>query len=342
MKKDRHRRHFKKKDRTDLPSDDYEFSEEYAAEDSRLIEAKGSLSPLMSFISIALLILFTMYLIAVKHSGGKLTSPKEAIASFFMPLRSDYYEMRVDSEDYEANANKEVSKFMQDNGYSDKLETSAFNRNTAMYLKQEDGRSLTLPGSYGSTTFYIKPKKADADLSIHITYDVFAVTELTDGSLAKMADVNCSDTTERKRLDNIDALLNGHILFFRENHNGKYSGLIENGEMVYRTSEHRNDLNSNGEYKIKVYWIWAEYYEQMVNAQADGALFDNSGQWDKMVDFIEKNPDEFFYTAEIGTIPNGTEMTDYDILSDYYNNGDKLIIENTKYFGFNVRTYAER
>ena len=102
-----------------------------------------------------------------------------------------------------------------------------------------------------------------------------------------------------------------------------------------------NDLNSNGEYKIKVYWIWAEYYEQLVNAQADGALFDNSGQWNKMVDFIEKNPDEFFYTSEIEAIPNGTEMTDYDILSDYYNNGDKLIIENTKYFGFNVRTYAE-
>lgn len=333
-----HFRHTKSKK---ISEDDYEVSEQYKAEDSRLIEVKGSLSPLMSFISIALLILFTIYLIAVKHSGGKLISPKEAIASFFMPLRSDYYEMRVDSENHEANANEEVSKFMQENGYSDKLETSAFNRNTAMYLKQEDGRSLTLPGSYGSTTFYIKPKKADADLSIHITYDVFAVTELTDGSLAKMTDVNCSDTTERKRLDDIDELLNGHILFFRENHNGKYSGLIENGEMVYRTSEHRNDLNSNGEYKVKVYWIWAEYYEQLVNAQADGAIFNNSDQQDKMIDYIEENPDQFFYTAEIGDIPDGTTMTDYAVLSDYYNSGDKQIVENTKYFGFNVRTYAE-
>lgn len=341
MKIDTHHRNSKTKNCIKPTSEEYEISDEYKAEDSRLIEVKGSLSPLMSFISITLLIFFTIYLIAVKHSGGKLTSPKEAIASFFMPLRSDYYEMRVDSEDHEANANEEVSKFMQDNGYSDKLETSAFNRNTAMYLKQEDGRSLTLPGSYGSTTFYIKPKKADADLSIHITYDVFAVTELTDGSLAKMADVNCSDTTERKRLDNIDALLNGHILFFRENHNGKYSGLIENGEMVYRTSEHRDDLNSDGEYKIRVYWVWAEYYEQLVNAQAEGAIFDNSDQQDIMVEYIAENPDEFFYTAEIGDIPDGTAMTDYNLLSDYYDNGDKQIMENTKYFGFNVRTYAE-
>ena len=333
--------HFRHTRSKKISDDDYEFSEEYKAEDSRLIEVEGSLSPLMSFISIALLILFTIYLIAVKHSGGKITSPKEAITSFFMPLRSDYYEMRVDSEDHEANANEEVSKFMQENGYSDSLETSAFNRNTAMYLKQEDGRSLTLPGSYGSTTFYIKPKNADADLSIHITYDVFAVTELTDGSLAKMTDVNCSDTTERKRLDDIDALLNGHILFFRENHNGKYSGLIENGEMVYRTSEHQDDLNSDGEYKVKVYWIWAEYYEQLVNAQADGAIFDDSDQQDKMVDYIAENPNEFFYTAEIGDIPDGTAMTDYAVLSDYYNSGDKQIVENTKYFGFNVRTYAE-
>ena len=332
-----HFRHTKSKK---ISEDDYEVSEQYKAEDSRLIEVKGSLSPLMSFISIALLIFFTIYLIAVKHSGGKVTSPKEAISDFFMPMRSDYYEMRVD-EDFEANVNEEVSKFMQDNGYSDSLKTSAFNRNTAMYLKQEDGRSLTLHGSYGSTTFYIKPKKADADLSIHITYDVFAVTELADGSLAKMSDVNCSDTTERKRLDDIDELLNGHILFFRENHNGKYSGLIENGEMVYRTSEHRDNLNSDGEYKIKVYWVWAEYYEQLVNAQADGAIFDDSDQQDKMIDYIEENPDQFFYTAEIGDVPDGTAMTDYAVLSDYYNSGDKQIVENTKYFGFNVQTYAE-
>jgi len=338
MKRKSHFRHTKSRKISD---DDYEFSEEYKAEDSRLIEVEGSLSPLMSFISIALLILFTIYLIAVKHFGGKITSPKEAITSFFMPLRSDYYEMRVDSEDHEANANEEVSKFMQDNGYSDSLETSAFNRNTAMYLKQEDGRSVTLPGSYGSTTFYIKPKKADADLSIHITYDVFAVTELADGSLVKMSEVDCANSAERDRLDDIDELLNGHILFFQENNNGKYSGLIENGEMVYRTSEHRDDLNSSGEYKIKVYWIWAEYYEQLVNAQADGALFDNSSQQAEMLDYINNNPDEFLCTAEIGAIPDGTAMTDYDILSDYYDNGDKLIIENTKYFGFNVRTYAE-
>ncbi|ADU22759.1 hypothetical protein [Ruminococcus albus] len=337
MKRKSHFRHTKSRKISD---DDYEFSEEYKAEDSRLIEVEGSLSPLMSFISIVLLILFTMYLIAVKHSGGKITSPKEAISDFFMPMRSDYYEMRVD-EDFEANTNEEVSKFMQDNGYSDSLKTSAFNRNTAMYLKQEDGRSVTLPGSYGSTTFYIKPKKADADLSIHITYDVFAVTELADGSLVKMSEVDCSDTTERKCLDNIDELLNGHILFFRENCNGKYSGLIENGEMIYRTSEHMDDLNASGEYKIKVYWIWAEYYEQLVNTQADGALFDNSDQQAEMLEYIKNNPDEFLCTAEIGAIPDGTEMTDYDILSDYYDNGDKLIIENTKYFGFNVRTYAE-
>ena len=57
--------------------------------------------------------------------------------------------------------------------------------------------------------------------------------------------------------------------------------------------------------------------------------------------YIEKNPDEFFCTGEIGAIPDGTELTDYEVLSDYYNSGDKLIIENAKYFGFNVRTYAE-
>lgn len=292
--------HFRHTRSKKISDDDYEFSEEYKAEDSRLIEVEGSLSPLMSFISIALLILFTIYLIAVKHSGGRIKSPRDAISGFLMPMRSNYYEIRVDEEDVESNYNEEISKFMQDNGYSDSLKTSPFDRSTTMYLKQEDGRSLTLPGSYGSTTFYIKPKKADADLSIHVTYDVFALTELSDGSLMKMSEVNCSDSSERNRLDDVDEMLNGHILFFRESNSGKYSGLIENGEMVYRTSEHRDDLNSDGEYKIKVYWIWAEYYEQLVNTQADGALFDNSNQQDIMIDYIKNNPDKFLCAADIG------------------------------------------
>ena len=321
--------------------DEYEYSEAFTAEDTELVEVYGSSLPFITAFCIILLILFTMFIIALKLSGGRVESPKEAISNFFMPLRSDYYEIRVDDEDYEANANEKISEFMQDNGYSERLKTSAFNRNTTMYLKQEDGKAYTCPGAYGSTTFYIKPRKADADFTIHIEYDVYGITALDNGSLIKTSEFVCSDNTARKTLDDVDNLLDGHILFFEDRSNGKYSGLLKNGEMTYHTSEHRDDLNSNGEYKVKVYWIWAEYYEQVVNAQADGALFNSSDQQKQMVDYITKNPDEFFCTAEIGEIPSETEITDYNTLSAYYDNGDKLIMENTDYFGFYVHTCAE-
>ena len=84
--------HFRHTRSEKISDDNYEVSEEYKAEDSRFIEVKGMLSPLMSFISIELLILFTIYLIAVKHSGGKIASPKDAITSFFMPLRSEQFQ----------------------------------------------------------------------------------------------------------------------------------------------------------------------------------------------------------------------------------------------------------
>ena len=341
MKKDTHRRYSKAKNRTEQKSDDYEFSEEYVAEDSRLIEVKGTLSPLLTFISITLLILFTIYLIAIKHSGGKVTSPKEAVSDFFMPFRSDYYDMRVDYASGLASNNEVCTKFMEENGYSNDLKTSAFNRNTIMQLEQEDGKSYTLPGAYGSTTFYIKPRKEDADLTIHIEYDVYGIKQLNDGSLTRVSDICCETNAERETYESVEKLINGHILFFENRINGKYSGLIEDGKMTYRTTEHYDDLNGNGEYKIKVYWIWAEYYEQLVNAQTDGALFENSEHQSDMIDYIEDNTNEFFYAVDGEPVPTNTDIIDYSALSDYYDSGDKLIVENTNYFGFNVHTYAE-
>lgn len=337
MKRTSKSRSSKKCDNSD---NEYAFSVEYRAEDSHLIEVNSPLSLFVTLFCILFVALFTIFLVAVKHSDGKITSPREAISSFFMPLQSNYYEIRVDPASGYASNNEACTKFMEDNGYSNRLETSVFNRNTIMQLDQEDGKSYTLPGAYGSTTFYIKPRSADTDLTIHIEYDVYGIKQLDDGNLARISEINSSGY-ECDLFRNVDDLLDGHILFFENRTDGKYSGLIKNGKMTYRTSEHEDDLNDNGEYKIKVYWVWAEYYEQIVNAQADGALFDNSNQQNKMIEYIEDNPDEFFCTAEIGAIPNGTTMTDYDLLSDYYDNGDKLIVENTDYFGFNVNTCAE-
>ncbi|MCR5021793.1 hypothetical protein [Ruminococcus sp.] len=335
--------YFRHKDQLDRNADDdYEFSEEYPAEEYELAKINSINSPYISLTCILLLILFTIFLIAMKLSGGKVISPQEAVSNFFMPLRSDYYEIRVDNTYGMTNKDEACVKFMKENGFTNNYKTSAFNRNTIMQLDQEDGKTCTLPGAYGSTTFYIKPHKADANLTIHIEYDVFGISKLEDGSLSKVSDISCLTDSEREKYESVDRLINGHILFFKDRNNGKYSNLIKDGKMIFRTSEHTDDLNENGEYKIKVYWVWAAYYEQMVNMQAEGALFDNNDHQDSIIEFIRDNPDEFFYDFDDKHIPNNTAITDYDVLSDYYDNADKLIVLNTNYLGFNVYTHTEK
>ena len=328
-------------DRKDSSDDKYEYSIECDVDDGELVDVYCSISPYITIFSVLMLILFTMFLFALAKSDGKIASPQEAISSYFLPIRSDYYEIRVDPVSETQITDDECQKFMNDNGFTKSLKTSAFNRSTVMQLEQEDNRGFFLPGAYGSTTFYIKPGKSNADLSIHIKYDLYGIKAADNGGLQKISAIQCTELEEREMFNEIDTLLDGHILFFQERTNGKYSGLIENGEMIYRTSDHREDLNDDGEFRVKVYWIWAEYYEQLVNPKSEGALFDNDTEQSNMIRYIKANPDEFLYMQNDLEISDDEDITNFDVLSDYYDSADKLIVENTNYFGFAVNTYAE-
>lgn len=142
-----------------------------------------------------------------------------------------------------------------------------------------------------------------------------------------------NDNGELVRLSNLDSnniadkLIDGHILFFEE-YNCSYSGLLKDGKLTYKTSEHREDLNSNGEYEVTVYWIWPEYYNQLIDTDTDGAVITDSAASEDIRSYIEEHKSNFFYDGEGENKSN--------VPSKRYDNADLFIHQNIDYYGFEI------
>ena len=94
-----------------------------------------------------------------------------------------------------------------------------------------------------------------------------------------------SNTSAHDKALVADRLLDGHILFFKEKEDG-YSGLLKDGRMIYNTAEHKDDVNSNGEYEVTIYWIWPEYYEQLTSVNSENAVVTKSADSEEIQKYI--------------------------------------------------------
>ena len=221
----------------------------------------------------------------------------------------DYYDIRT--EDFE-------SEDMLVGSGSKK--TNADVRSVAACLKLDKSKPCLMPGAFGTTTFFVIPKDADKDIAVEIELNVCGITKADNGEYVRLSET-CGDTGRKA-----EELLDGHILFFTE-YNGAYSGLLKDSKMVYNTADHHRELNENGEYKVTVYWVWAEYYEQLVDTAAEGALITDNAVSDEMKRYIEERQDEFFFTDD-------TQLNDP---SRSYNDGDLFIHQNVDYYGFEIK-----
>ena len=226
---------------------------------------------------------------------------------------SDYYDIRADKPDYNSPT------IIYGN---DSMKTSPNVRSIPANLKNEAGKAL-VPGSFGSTTFYIVPNDPDTDLTVELEINTYGLKQFGENDPMRLSRVECTGA-ERETYDAVDDLLDGHILFFAEK-DSAYHQLLPDGKMCYNTSEHRGELNENGEYEITVYWIWTEYYNQLIDTEAEDALFDNSQDSIEMAEYIKQHENRFFY-----------KKNENDDLSDQYNNSDYLIHQNTDYIGFEI------
>lgn len=228
---------------------------------------------------------------------------------------SDYYDIRTDvSGEYTIIIGTPL------------LKTTPDVRKVTAELCEDSTCGSFMPGSYGTAKVYIIPHDTNADLSVDLSFNVYGTVQTADGQYIRIDDLE-SDNYEQDKCRLADKLLDGHILLFTEMDNG-YSGLMKNGRLLYNTAEHHDDLNANGEYEVTVYWIWAEYYEQLTSLDAEGAAIKNAAELEKVKEYISSCPDEFFFEGE--------EESRSEILSDRYDNADWLIHQMIDGYGFEI------
>ena len=270
----------------------------------------GILTVTLGFSIIACVIIT---LVGIRRSGDM---------SFFQRMRntvrswsSDYYDIRTDYSDKETIVLGNPLR-----------KTTPDVRRIAGSLHEDSSCGSFLPGTYGTAKLYIIPHDADADLTVDLSFNVYGLVQKVDTEYIRIDEAE-NDLPEYEKLRRADDLLNGHILFFTEKDDG-YSGLLKDGRMTYNKAEHRGDLNSNGEYEVTVYWIWAEYFEQLTNMNAEGAVIRDAAESETVTEYIDSRPDEFFFKGEGESVSN--------VPSDQYNNADLLIHQNIDGYGFEI------
>ena len=262
-------------------------------------------------IIIAVAVTFTVIIICKGTSKFGFKGYFQRIGNYVHSFSSDYYDIRVgefDENTIEVNGSRRV--------------TNENDRNVAACLNMDESHPYFTPGAFGTTTFYIVPKDSEQDLDVQLELNVFGITQMDNGEYARMIEAEPTQSVQK-----VENLLDGHVLFF-EGKDETYRTLIKDGKMTYRTSEHKADMNSNNEYKVTVFWVWPEYYNQLVDQSADGALIADASTAEEVKDYIAAHPNNFFYEGD------GSSKSDES--SQQYDNADLLIHQNVDGFGFEV------
>lgn len=228
---------------------------------------------------------------------------------------SDYYDIRTDiSENDTIIIGTPLSK------------TNPDIRKIAAELNEDSSCGRLMPGSYGTAKVYIIPHDANSDLTVELSFNVYGFVQSKNGDYIRIDEIE-NNHSDFEKLRKADRLLDGHFLFFTEKDNG-YCGLLKDGRMTYNTAEHQDDLNSNGEYEVTVYWIRPEYFEQLTSINTEGAFIKNSDELKTITEYINSQPNDFFFKGE------GESVS--DIPSNQYDNADLLIHQTIDGYGFEI------
>ena len=225
----------------------------------------------------------------------------------------------------------------------------------------EDNHGLH-PGSHGSFTFKLYPKKQD-DIIIQFSIKTSAYQYQRDNSGNILLDDQDVEMIEVIDADEDAAkFVGGHILFFEKYNEvtGNYAERI-NGYFQYDIAEHSVEaqFDSSGEiyYPITVYWIWPNTFGQIVFDRGDAdlrdaAMFDQSQTAytpvgsdtpitprNELIQYIlEDSGDYFFSNLETGAASLDTMLSSAENIKTYiiplsngYNNADQVIGENVNF-----------
>ena len=219
-----------------------------------------------------------------------------------------------------------------------------------------------MPGTSGSMTFYIIPRKENLT-SANLTFTLKAYEDDKKTGVAAVSKDN--------QLQN---LVMGHILFFRNRDaDGSYAGWIapdENGSYLTGNSEYsftvtpenKTTFEKDKPYRVTLYWIWPNYIRNYIYTNQNGSLFTNpdSSDYKNLLKFLNKEnfqnneaeqkyskifyvkPDSGATSAKDSTGGNGNQInsniTDAVLneCNEAYNNADQYIGENARYLYVDV------
>ena len=255
------------------------------------------------------------------------------------------------------------------NSYGKMIDASDDTDNTETYYvgftnlawRLDDDVTL-MPGTSGSMTFYIIPRKENLT-SANLTFTLKAYEDDTKTGVAAVSKDN--------QLQN---LVMGHILFFRNRDaDGSYAGWIapdENGSYLTGNSEYsftvtpenKTTFEKDKPYRVTLYWIWPNYIRNYIYTNQNGSLFTNpdSSDYKNLLKFLNKEnfqnneaeqkyskifyvkPDSGATSAKDSTGGNGNQInsniTDAVLneCNEAYNNADQYIGENARYLYVDV------
>lgn len=207
--------------------------------------------------------------------------------------------------------------------------------------KDENNQNTTrsdcriMPGSSGKLTFYIV-SNVDGQLNITLNLNLEGLKESG----------TASNRTYTPVPDAVNALLSGHICFFKTCTNGVYSDYITNSTYTFS----RNNVSDGDSFECSLYWYWPEVIDDILIGNAKFDSTSQSAIIAKMVADVtavcaatsESPYDSLFFRftnteilEEAVTQSNLTNFSssidEYGIINSFYNQADQRIGMNTDY-----------
>ena len=304
-------------------------------------------------------VLFTALYLILNRSYGWFAS-NEQVDGENMKVKADHdiYELAVSGTQVTTYpAGDPILTFLADNGnYQNIAQTDNGNFNLVCTLYDEragDDPLFVSPGSYGSVSFDVVPKRGHVKLQFDMVMQGVGI---------RTVDNNGVNEEELYYITDPDLInyLHGHILFFSERTPVsagstiyRYSGVMPTS-FVYDTAEHASDrhvVNGEDHYTVTFYWIWPQMISSIILPETDSRLrthtvFSDSTEREEFKEFIEENNELFFYypageTSYTYVAPanmtdpapadTGNENGYYVEFIEGYNNADQLIGDTVRY-----------
>ena len=136
-------------------------------------------------------------------------------------------------------------------------------------LQSDDGNPIR-PGSTGTLTFYILPKKDGLVFEFTPTLSGLQkkgnVYSYIDPAEYSTLDLSDADYEEKLDLKTALDLLHGHILFYFDPLNKQSTGISVFEEGFYVSGDNEGEMLEAGQvYMVSIYWEWPKIYEDLLN-----------------------------------------------------------------------------